>query len=261
MLRAVSRLPIVRDAAEVAYDRHFERAEGRLRLFRGIYPDFASAVAAIPPGRDVGYDNAASARRLLDEQDAVVPADYPALFWLDRLLKNARVLFDWGGYIGTTYLTYRKYLNYSPGLEWIVKDVPAVVELGRQISVSESLPGLHFTIGFERLGEADILLAAGSLQFIEDPFGPLERAPTLPRYVLVNKTPLHDRGAAVTLQNLGTAIAPYHLFNRKAFTERFAALGYEAIDAWTSPGLGCDIPFHRDYSIVAFSGFLFEQRS
>jgi putative methyltransferase (TIGR04325 family) len=182
------------------------------------------------------------------------------MFWLDRILGGAQVLFDWGGNVGTTYLTYRKYVKYPERMQWIVNDVPAVVALGRRTAAWEHLPDLTFTTSFERLHDADILFAAGSLQFIEDPFGPLERAAALPRYVLVNKTPLYEREPKVTLQNLGTAIAPYHLFNRRAFLRKFYDLGYEPVDAWSTPGLGCEVPFFPAYSIGAFSGYFFEKR-
>ena len=260
LFRTASRLPVLREAAALAYARYFAKARGRLRLFRGIFPDFASSVAAVPAHRDIGYDNEASARRLLDEREAITPSDYPTIFWLDRILPGARSLFDWGGYVGTTYLTYRKYVAYPQGLEWIVNDVPAVVALGLENIAREPLAGLSFTTGFDRLPGADILLAAGSLQFIEDPFATLRSLPTLPRTILVNKTPVYDRAPAVTLQNLGTAIAPYHLFNRAAFLRNFDDLGYDLVDAWANPGLGCEIPFFPSYSIGAFSGFYFRRR-
>jgi putative methyltransferase (TIGR04325 family) len=261
LFRIGARLPLVRRAAAAAYGSYFGRATGEQRLFRGVYRDFASATADIPRGRDVGFDNAASAQRLLRERDVVNTNDYPALFWLGRILsEGSATIFDWGGYVGTTYLVYRRYLTFPRGLTWIVNDVPAVVVLGQKLAACENLTSLQFTTGFEPLEKADILLAAGSLQFIEDPFGRLKQARSLPRYAVVNKTPIYEREQAVTLQNFGTAIAPYHLFNRQSFLSEFDRLGYQLRDAWEIPGHGCQIPFFPEHSLAAYSGMFFERR-
>jgi putative methyltransferase (TIGR04325 family) len=254
-------VPIVRQCLESYHRKRFNAATGEIRLFRGIYPDFASAAAEIPKSRLEGYDNDPSALRLAHERLRVYPSDYPILFWLSRLLPECRLLFDWGGNVGISYFGYRKYLDYPAGLAWLVCDVPAVAALGAKIAAEESAPGLGFTTSLDRLCDAELLLAAGSLHFIENAIQPLREARKLPPRILLNKVPAYELPSAVTLHNMGSALCPYHLFNKSAFVRQFTALGYRLIDEWDSSGLGCEIPFFPEHSIAAYSGFYFSNHA
>ena len=253
----LGRLPLLREALSLAYGFYYSRASGYRRLFKGVYPDFAGATRAVPHGGTVGYDNKASAWRLVHERHMIFPHDYPVMFWLSRLLGETTSIFDWGGNVGISYLAYRTYLRYPDGLTWIVNDVPAVVAVGRKLAAAEDAPNLLFTTDFDALETADILLAAGSLQFIDDPYAPLRAASMRPRHVLLNKVPVYDKPSAATLQNMGTAFVPNHLFNRAEIIGNFKSLGYGLADAWSNPGLGCYIPFNPTHSIKAYSGFYF----
>jgi putative methyltransferase (TIGR04325 family) len=258
MARLVARrLPPVVALRRWSYERHFANATGEQRLFRGIYPDFATAIASAPPAHPIGYDNNASAHRLADERHHVFPTDYPVLFWLARLIAENTTLFDLGGNVGSRYLAFRSHLNYPDGMRWIVSEVPAVVRLGRDIAARENAPHLLFTTGFDELNGADILLASGVLQFLEDWIGFLRAVPKRPPHVLINRTSIYTRQPAVTLHSTGTAFCPYHLFNRGGFIAAFLDLGYRLVDEWTNPGIGCHIPQHHAFGIEAYSGFYF----
>lgn len=249
---------------EAAYGSYFNRIGGQVRLFRGLFPDFASALRAIPANRLVGYDNEASADRVADERLRVIASDYPVMFWLLQLLlqllqllPHCHLLFDWGGNVGTSYYAYRKYLRYPHELSWLISDVPAVVRYGEKLARDEAAVGLRFSTGHDELEAADVLLAAGSLQFIEDHLAVLQRTARLPDHVLINKTPVYGREPAVTVQNIGSALCPYHLFNHERFVGGFEQLGYELVDEWRTPDCACRIPFYPEHSIAAFSGFYF----
>jgi putative methyltransferase (TIGR04325 family) len=255
-----SRVPLLGRFFSAAYDRYFDLAQGHIRLFRGIYPDFRSASLALPRARDIGYDNESSAYRVLDEWLTISEYDYPIMFWLSKLLPGARSIFDWGGNVGLKYFAYRKYLNYPAALRWRVSDVPAVVAVGREVAAREGALALDFTTTLEGMAEADVLLAAGSLHFIEDPFAELAKLPALPEHLLLCKIPAHDQPPAVTLQNMGTSVCLYHLFNRSEFIRKISDLGYELVDDWLSSDCSCVIPFHPQYSIRAYSGFYFKRK-
>jgi putative methyltransferase (TIGR04325 family) len=258
--KEAARVPVLRRVIEAAYARRFYSATGAVRMFRGVYPDFASAARDLPADRMHGYDNDPSAQRLAEERSRIRPFDYPIMFWLQQLLGAGRLLFDFGGNVGISYFAYRRYLSYPQQLSWLVYDLPAVAALGREIAARESAPGLSFTTSLQQLGAADILLAAGSLQFIDDPFALLDSVGAMPRHVLLNKLPVYERPAAVTLHNLGTAVCPYHLFNREQFVKSFEARGYQRVDEWQSPDLGCSIPYFAEHSIPAYTGFYFVRR-
>lgn len=240
-----------------AYESHFEAAAGHQRMFRGLYPDFATAAAKAPPGKQVGYNGDATADRHAHERHFIFPSDYAVLYWLGRLIPDARLLFDLGGDVGSRYLAFRKYLTYPSNFTWLVNDIPAVVGLGRTIAQDETAPHLQFTTDYSRLVEADILLASGVLQVLEDWNGFLQRATSLPRHVLINRTPVGDQPEAATLCAIGVSFNPYHIFNRRLFIAAFVDLGYRLVDEWRTPENACRIPDHAPYSLDAFSGFYF----
>jgi putative methyltransferase (TIGR04325 family) len=253
---AAARIPLLRAPLQMAYKHYFNRIHGSVRLFSGVYPDFKTAQRAIPADRLVGYDNPAGSRRNAHDLFRVFPMDYPILFWLSRLLPNCSLLFDWGGNIGISYFAFRKHLRYPPQLTWLVSDLPAVVAAGVATAADLNAPGLCFTTSLERLCEADILLAAGMLHFVEAPYDALRAQKELPRQVLLNKVPVYSLKSAVTLQNMGTALLPNHLFNEAEFTGVFKSLGYQLVDEWETQ-LGCHIPFHPEHSIHAYKGYYF----
>jgi putative methyltransferase (TIGR04325 family) len=250
-------VPVLGSAVAGAYRRYFNSAEGRVRLFHGLYSSFAEASAAIPPGRPSSYDNEPSATRVLDEWLGVYPNDYPVMFWMAKVLQTERFVFDWGGNVGLKYFAYRRYLEYRRDHVWLVAEVPAVAQLGTKIAQREGADHLRFTTELDELAVADVLLAAGVLHFIDDPFALLRSMPQLPPHLLLNKVPVYDMPAAVTLQNMGTAVCPYHLFNRSELVSSIEGLGYRLIDEWKSPDVSCEIPFFPQHSIGAYSGFYF----
>jgi putative methyltransferase (TIGR04325 family) len=240
-----------------AYEGYFESVSGHQRAFRGLYPDFAAAVADAPPGKQVGYDGDATASRHAHERHFLFPSDYAVLLWLSRLIGGAKLLFDLGGDVGARYLAFRKYLAYPENLTWLVNDIPAVVALGRTIAEEEAAVHLKFTTDYARLGEADILLASGVLQVLEDWNGFLHHASNLPRHLLINRTPVGDQPNAVTLSSIGMAFVPYHIFNRQSFVAAFTELGYRLVDEWRTPESRCWIPKHASYCLDSYSGFYF----
>jgi putative methyltransferase (TIGR04325 family) len=259
MVRGAARVAWLERLAGPAYARYFNRARGHIRLFRGIYPDFATAARDLPTNRPIGYDNPESAFRIFDEWLQIYAYDYPIMVWLGKLLPHASVVFDWGGNVALKYFAYRKYLSYPSNLEWRVCELPAIVEAGRGVAAREGASAVTFTTAFEDIAGADILLAAGSLHFIEDPFALLRGAATLPKHLLLAKVPTYDRPSAVTLSNMGTAICLYHLFNRAEFVAKIEALGYRLVDEWQTSDGYCRVPFYPDHAIDAYSGFYFER--
>lgn len=244
-------------ALRAAHRRDFNRLTGNRRSFHGVYPDFQAALRTIPPNRVNTYDHQESADRLLEEGDAVTPSDYPLMFWFSQHLNEISTVFDWGGYVGRTFFVFARYMALPSGLTWIVSDVPAVVALGEKFRKPACGSRLFFTSDFKGLEAADVLIASGSLQFIESPWRPLADLQRRPRHVLVDKVPAYDMPSAMTLQNMGPAILPNHLFNRTEFVERFRLLGYRLVDSWSNPGLDCRIPFEPRHSIRTYSGFYF----
>jgi putative methyltransferase (TIGR04325 family) len=242
-----------------AYEAHFYKVYKWERLFYGIYPTFDSARQTVPKPLKVGFDNAEAAH-FMGHMGSVFASDYPILFWLQRLMKETSIIFDFGGYLGISFYSYQRCLEYPAAIQWKIFDVPAVVSAGRKIAAENYEPRLTFTTDFKDAEGCNILIAAGSIQFCDEPFA--ERLCSLkqkPAHLLINKIPLVEGEAFVTLHNMGPAFTPYGVLNRDEFIASIRGVGYELMDSWSNPDLGCYIPFHPDKAVPAYSGMYFRK--
>jgi putative methyltransferase (TIGR04325 family) len=258
LLERLRRTPFVREGLKSLYDYHFATASER--KFRGVYATFDEAAKMAPKTRPIGYDNPETAKMFVENYRIINPCDYPVLFWLKEALDGATSLFDLGGNVGISFYSYQKYVRYSSGLTWLVYEVPKVAEQGQQIATREQADGLAFTTSLERADGVDILLASGSLQFVEWSLSDLLRGlRDMPTHLIINKTPMREGAQFVTLQALGTAFCPYYIFNRTSFVRSICETGYELIDSWDNVELSCHIPLYPEHSVPAYSGLYFRR--
>ncbi len=262
LLRAVADSAPVLAWRRRRYDRLFESATG-LALWRGVYASFAEAEAAAPRTRPVGYDNPAPAQMYRgDYLERVFPRDYPLLFWLRRLLAGgARRVFDFGGHVGTKFYAYRRYVEHAPELTWTVYDVPAVRQAGAELAAQRGdAQALRFADSPQAASGCEVLLAIGSLQYVETSLGTLLRGLAQPpAHVLVNEFTAYPGRSIVTLQSVGTAFCPYKFVNRDEFVQDVQAAGYARVDAWSNPEKSCRVPFEPGLVVEAQQGFYFRR--
>jgi putative methyltransferase (TIGR04325 family) len=244
-----------------AYRRDFARISPWARRFLGVYSTFPEALLEAPPGKPIGFDNAAAAVSM----PATGPlwlSDYPVLYWLEKALEESPSVLDIGGFVGTSYYAYRNYLKRAEDLRWLIQDVPAVTVRGAEMARRENVRALSFTNEITSDLDPHIVLASGALHFIEESFAELLlRMAALPTHLIVNKTPLSDRPDCVTLHDLGPAVCPYRIFNRVKFVESLESLGYRLVDSWQNLELGCSIPFHPDRAVPSYSGLYFRRNN
>jgi putative methyltransferase (TIGR04325 family) len=256
--RLLDRLPPFIWINRAVYRRAFARNRHE-NLFLGRYASFAEAAAAAPPVKPVGYDNADSVALYGDE---LRPRDYPAVFWIDRLVRaGARRVFDLGGYTGIKHYGFARLIDYPDDLVWTVGDVPAVVEAGRRVAAERGIEArLKFTADLSDVAEADLLFASGSVQFLEEsPGALLSRTGARPRWILLNTSAIHPKQSYITLNSIGTAFCPYRVQSRDALVAELEALGYRLLDEWRNPGKGITVPFHPELDLEEYRGFCFER--
>jgi putative methyltransferase (TIGR04325 family) len=258
----VGRLPVVRQLAEADYERRF--AGDMLGAFRGVYDSFEAAVASSPPGKPTGFDlpEVAEFELLRSRSERVFSYDYPVLFWLRPLLAPGLTIFDFGGHVGVHFYGYQRYLSFPDDLRWVVCELPSLLVPGQKLARERAAVGLRFTANREEADGADVLLAAGVLQYVERPglgewLGSLARPP---RHLLLNKLPLTGGTAFVTLQNGGPHFIAVHVFNREEFVTSITNRGYELVDSWEDRVHRCEVPFHPDLSVPSYSGLYFRRR-
>ncbi len=256
-VQAALELPPVRALRRLDHRRQFE---GGAQSYRGSFPTFAQARAATPPGRKVGYDHVELTGFYRDRHERAFPSDYPVLFWLGTALDGAKRVFDLGGHVGVTYYCYSKYLALPPALKWEVSEVPANVTAGQALAKERGASQLTFTSRFEDADGADVLLALGSLQYIDSPSlgGLLRSLAKRPPHVIVSKLPAHDGQTVYTVQCTGVAYHPYRISNRQEFIEDVRGAGYRLRDDWMGGEQSCEEPF-EGISVPAYSGFYFQR--
>lgn len=250
------RLPVVGQVLERDYAREFSRRPAN--RFRGVFANFSEAEASVPQGEPVGYDHAALAGLYRHRMEKANQSDYAVLFWLRQILDERSFVFDFGGHVGVAFHGWRGYLDYRPGLRWRVYDLPSIVKVGAEIAAERGSPELSFTSEVGDARGCNVFLAAGSLQYTEESLSSiLGRIGNLPRHVILNKLPVYDGEAFVTVQSTGRAFHAYRIGNRAALIAEMTALGYRLVDDWANREQHCEIPFTKGRDIDAYSGFYF----
>ena len=250
-------MPVLGAALKARYERVFLTPSGTSCL-SGSYATFADAVAALPATTELGYDRDEAGRMYQSRMTSVLLKDYPALYWMPVTMPHIRRVFDIGGHVGLMYYAYQRYLDYASDLVWTVCDVPAVVRRGELLAVERGASALRFTTSLDDVAGHEMVLATGSLQYIERSLDALLGSlTTLPMYIVVNETPTHAVRDIITLQNIGVAICPYRIAQRDAIPRAITALGYTLVDRWEDPARRTDIPFVTAPSSIAYSGYYF----
>ena len=254
-----SKWPGIRQVLEAKYERRFFAHVSTMRnLYRGVFPSFAEAQSSIPARVTNGYDNADSAGLYRERTRRVFLNDYPMMWWLAKLFEARKTsVFDLGGHIGIAYYAYQRYLRYPESIRWQVMDVPAVNAAGiAWAEKNDTLKRLRFTSRRDDADGADILFAAGSLQYLDytlaDMLAGLERAPA---HLLLNSVPIHMSASYFTVQNTGAACCPYRVTAEHDFILGLKALGYSVRDRWENTDRRCDIPFYPSHSLDRYFGF------
>jgi putative methyltransferase (TIGR04325 family) len=249
--------PLVRPLLERVYEKRF--SGNGYGGFRGVFASFEEASRSAPKNKPLGFGTQDYAEEFADRRSRIFSFDYPVMFWLAPLLHRGARLFDYGGHCGTHFYAYAQYIDYSPEMRWVVCDVPEIMEYGEKIAAEQGKTQLTFSGQFADAAGADVLLAAGSLQYVEAPTfsKSLSNLKSLPKHLVLNKLPLYDGPTIVTLQNGGVAFHPMYIFNRKDFIDSISRLGYKLVDQWTVPSHAGRIPFHPEGSFPAHSGLYF----
>jgi putative methyltransferase (TIGR04325 family) len=256
MFRGVKKLllavPPVRAVLQARYWRWFA-TPAAVGACAGVFADFASASAAIPAGAHRGYDTPGAATKYTERMSGIATDDYPALFWVRHALAaGAERVVDFGGHVGLSWYAWREALGATP--RWTVCDVPAVVAEGRRLAKERGEDALSFTDDLATGRGSDVLLAQGSLQYVDTTLGALLDAAERPAHVIVSATPTRAAETVWTLQNIGPAICPYAVRNGPAMLAEATARGYSVVASWQSHRT-LHVPFHPELSGAAYGGF------
>ncbi|HET6554442.1 MAG TPA: methyltransferase, TIGR04325 family [Dyella sp.] len=266
MARGVAELPVVRQVSSPLYRNYFRKPCRRGNLYFGVYKTYEDALEQAHQLSSMQlpstYDVDGATTKYLDQIESLRPCDYPAMFWIDRILRDSgRRVFDLGGHLGVAYYSYRRYLSYPADLVWRVHDLPRVMAAGkslaRELDPAGSLQFCETPTGGDGF---DLLISSGALQYLDYRLPDLiDRLDRPPRHVLFNLTPLHAEKSFFTLQNLGIAICPYRVESQVRLIEDMQARGYTLRDHWRLGERNLRIPFEPGYEVGSYHGCYFER--
>lgn len=244
------------------YEKTFSTSTDK-NLFRGVYKNYASALASAPDTKDTGYDHSEPARMYKDRLDRIYPSDYPVIFWLEKAFtEGAASVIDFGGHIGVGYYAYQNYIRFPETLRWLVCDVEEVTLEGKRLAERKQIENLTFTTDLNHGDGRDILFASGSLQYMEKSLAEmLDGFEQIPSHIIVNLLPVHDTDEYYTLQNIGFSFCPYHIFKDEKFIRELNDMGYEMVDQWHNLEKQCAIPFHENNSLDHYNGYYFRLKN
>lgn len=229
---------------------------------KGVYETFEAAKAACQPEIQSDYDICNEGRSFdadINREYRIRYEDYPALFWLQKIIRPGIQIADLGGSIGGTFYEYEDALNLPDDIEWLVAELPAAVEHGRRVADARGETRLAFTDDLGREHSPDVLVTLGALQYMPQCLPQiLSGLSTLPSQVIVHRVPITEGPAYWTIQNLDIAQVPYHIHNRDELVASMASLGYQSIDSCYSLR-SIRIPFHRSRDVHHYAGFLFSR--
>lgn len=257
----IKHIPGVRNLLRKKYETRFATLE-RVNLFRGVFQSWEEANSSAPTTKKLGYDHEEAANKYREQMDLIYPMDYPGLLWMASLLNKSESVFDFGGHVGVTFYSFRKWLNFPKSLCWTVYDVPTVVRTGVEIASTRGESQLKFSQRLSDLKNSEIFYSAGALQYSpQSLYEILVSTHSRPKHLLLNKQPLTDAKPCVTLQNIGSAFCAYQIWNRNEMVKSILSLGYEMVDQWKTPELQCEIPYYRGYERISYFGYYFRLKN
>ncbi len=251
----IKNLPPVLTWRKRRYDRKF--SNGAVAQFRGIFDSFEEALASAPTTKALGFDVAQFEGYFDDRRGKLFLYDYPILFWLNHIVKPNSRVFDMGGNTAVHYVAYRHYLHTWTQLYWEVCEVPVIVDAGEIFAEQEGFSErLSFTSNPGDASGADVLLSAGTIQYLDKPglTELLDSLEVLPRHLLLNKLPLYDGEPYITLQNGGVIFIAQRVFNRSQLLSELAERGYHVVDEWRDDSISCHVPFHPECAVSSYTG-------
>lgn len=227
---------------------------------RGVFSTFEQGWAAARQTGLPGHGDPSQVALHMELAKNLRPSDYAALFWIRAAAHDGKLsVFDFGGNAGNLFYSYSPYLKCFGELDWTVFDIPPVLEQGRRIAAERNPAGLTFASSPLESRAEQVLLVSGFLHYWEGTIAEfLQQFPTLPRHVIVNRTPLSERkGPFVVVQRTPACAHPCLVRNADALISEFAALQYSLVDRWVAPELRVFLPLFPEHSVSHYSGFCF----
>lgn len=180
------------------------------------------------------------------------------LLWIASQKANRLNLVDFGGSLGSSYYQNRKFLFHLNQLNWSIVEQRNFVDCGKRDFETDQLKFYYDLDACFREQHPDAILFSGVVQYLEDPYGTLEKAKSLGfEYILVDRTPFLEKGGdRITIQKVPDQIFPASypcwFLNQTKFLETMGDR-YELVADFA----GID---RADIRNSVFKGFIFRRK-
>jgi putative methyltransferase (TIGR04325 family) len=184
-------------------------------------------------------------------------SDYPVLFFLSPVAPELRSVFDLGGSIGNLFFQLDRHLHFSEELVWTVHDLPVKRAAMVQFAETKGEKRLSFTDEFSSASGVDLFIVAGAIHFFEPKLSELlSQLDSLPKHVIVNRSPFSSGEDLVAVHDGGLWVNPYKLHSVEKLCSGMRDLGYDLIANWPVNERRVQIPLFPEYNQTYF-GFYF----
>jgi putative methyltransferase (TIGR04325 family) len=184
-------------------------------------------------------------------------SDYPVLFFLQPIATELRSVFDLGGSIGNLFFQLDRYLHLPRELTWIVHDLPFKREAMVEFAKKKGEDRVAFSDEFSRASGVDLFIVVGAVHYFEPPLAELlARLETLPRHVIVNRSPFSAANDVIAVQDGGLWLSACKLHRMDRFCSAMGDLGYSLVAKWPVHERRMRVPLFPDCG-AGYFGFYF----
>jgi putative methyltransferase (TIGR04325 family) len=236
------------------------RLLNRISYPRSVFKSFDEAWQAAKRVSYAGHDHPDYLQFQAGLAGMLRPSDYAVLYWLTRTGMSPLRVLDYAGSVGNVYYSYAGHLRQFAGrLEWVVFDLPPVVEEGRRIAAERGEQELQFASSLAEVEGDFVLHISSAFHYWEKTVAEFAaHLPCQPMHIIVNRVPVNkNEDTFVTVQYKKTYAVPCMVRNRDEFVSDFEAEGYTLVDSWTAPELRLRMPLFPTHDVPAYSGFYF----
>ena len=191
------------------------------------------------------------------------PSDYAVLYWLKRINASPLRVLDFAGSVGNIYYSYASHLRqFADEMEWVVFDLPKVVDAGQRIAAERGEKQLRFASSLQGLQGSFVVYVSSAFHYWEKSVAEFVASLPLQReYIIVNRVPVTvSQRTFVTVQYKKTFAVPCMVRNRNELISDFAAQDYTLLDSWEAPELRLRMPLFPKHNISEYSGFCFRRQ-
>ena len=235
----------------------------RVSYPRCVFSSFAEAWDAARRVAYAGHDHPDSIEFQSRLSGRLRPSDYAVLYWLKRIDANPLRVLDFAGSVGNIYYSYASHLHqFAEEMEWVVFDLPNVVDAGKRFAAERGEKQLRFASSLQGLAGSFVVYVSSAFHYWEKSVAEFVASlPSQPEYIIVNRVPVIDsQRTFVTVQYKKTYAVPCMVRNRNELISEFVALDYVLLDSWQAPELRLRMPLFPMHNISEYSGFCFRRQ-